>query len=62
LKKRKFSPLKLSSRKKSIATLTKMQTMVIVDDFDFINAAVNDASQEIFHKHEAPRGTAGPSI
>jgi hypothetical protein len=53
LKKRKVSPPKPSSRKKSRATLTKMQTVLTVDDFDFIIAAVNDASQEILQKHEA---------
>jgi hypothetical protein len=44
LKKRKVSPLKPYSQKKSRATLTKMQTMLTVHDFDFIIAAVNDAS------------------
>jgi hypothetical protein len=53
LKKRKVSPPKPSSRKKSRATLTKMQTVLTVDDFDFIIAAVNDASQEILQKQEA---------
>jgi predicted nucleotidyltransferase len=53
LKKRKVSPLKPSSQKKSRATLTKMQTVLTVDDFDFIIAAVNDASQEILQKQEA---------
>jgi hypothetical protein len=44
LKKRKVSPPKPSSQKKSRATLTKMQTVLTVDDFDFIIAVVNDAS------------------
>jgi hypothetical protein len=47
LKKKKVSPPKPSSRKKSRATLTKMQTMFIVDDFDFIIVVVNNASQQI---------------
>jgi hypothetical protein len=53
LKKRKVSPTKPTSQKKSRATLTKMQTMLTVDDFDFIIAAVVDASQDILQKHEA---------
>jgi hypothetical protein len=53
LKKRKVSPTKPTSRKKSRATLTKMQTVLTVDDFDFIIAAVADASQDILQKHEA---------
>jgi predicted nucleotidyltransferase len=53
LKKRKVSPPKPSFRKKSRATLTKMQTVLIVDDFDFIIADVNNASQEILQKQEA---------
>jgi hypothetical protein len=44
LKKRKVSPMKTSSRKKSRATLTKIQTVFIVDDFDFIIATVADVS------------------
>ena len=53
LKKRKVSPMKPTSRKKSRATLTKMQTVLTIDDFDFIIAAVEDASQDILQKHEA---------
>jgi phosphoribosylanthranilate isomerase len=53
LKKRKVSPMKPTSWKKSRATMTKMQTVLTIDDFDFIIAAVNDASQEILQKHEA---------
>jgi hypothetical protein len=30
-----------------------MQTVLTVDDFDFIIAAVNDASSEILQKNEA---------
>jgi hypothetical protein len=47
LKKRKVSPLKPSSQKKSRATMTKMKTLLTVDDFEFIIAAINDASHEI---------------
>jgi hypothetical protein len=53
LKKRKFSPLKPSSQKKSKSILTKMLTVLTFDDFDFIIAAVNDASQKILQKQEA---------
>jgi hypothetical protein len=53
LKKRKVSPLKPSSQKKSKATMTKMQTVLTSDDFDFIIAALNDASLEIAEKQGA---------
>jgi hypothetical protein len=53
LKKRKVSPQKPSSRKKSRATVTKMKTVLTADDFDFIIAALNDASLEIIEKQEA---------
>jgi hypothetical protein len=52
-KKRKVSPLKPSSWKKSKATMTKMQTVLTSDDFDFIIAALNDASLEIAEKQMA---------
>jgi hypothetical protein len=35
------------------ATMTKMQTILTSDDFDFIIAALNDASLEIVEKQEA---------
>jgi hypothetical protein len=50
LKKRKVSPPKPSSWKKSKATMTKMQTVLTSDDFDFIIATLNDASLEIAEK------------
>jgi hypothetical protein len=53
LKKRKGSPPKPSSRKKSKASMTKMQTVLTSDDFDFLIAALNDASMEIAEKQEA---------
>jgi hypothetical protein len=53
LKKRNFSPLKPSSLKTSKATVTKMKTVLTVDDFDLIIATLNDASLEIVDKHEA---------
>jgi hypothetical protein len=43
-KKRKVSPMKPTSRKKSKATKTKLHTMLTLDDLDFIIAAVSDAS------------------
>jgi hypothetical protein len=54
-KKRKVSSLKPSSRKKLKATMTKMQTVLTSDDFDFIIAALNDASLEIAEKQEAKK-------
>jgi hypothetical protein len=53
LKKRTVSPLKLSSRKKSKSTMTKMKTVLTFDDFDFIIVALNDASLEIGKKQAA---------
>jgi hypothetical protein len=50
LKKRKVSPQKPSSQKKSKASMTKMQTILTSDDFDFIIATPNDASLEIVEK------------
>jgi hypothetical protein len=52
LKKRKVSPLKPSSRKKSKEIRTKFETTLTSDDFDFIVAALNDASLEIAEKQE----------
>jgi hypothetical protein len=52
LKKRKGSHLKHSSRKKSKATMIKMQTVLTSDDFDFLIAAMQDASLEIAEKQE----------
>jgi hypothetical protein len=40
LKKRKGSPLKPSSQKKLKATMTKMQTFLTSNDFDFLIAAM----------------------
>jgi hypothetical protein len=52
-KKRKVSPLKFFSRKKSKATKTKFETTLTSDDFDFIIVALTDASMEIAEKQEA---------
>jgi hypothetical protein len=55
LKKRKVSPLKYSSWKKSRATVTKIQTTLTPDDFDFIIASLNVASLEIVEKQGAKK-------
>jgi hypothetical protein len=52
-KKRKVSPMKPTSRKKSKATKTKLQTVLMLDDFEFIIAAISDASQDIMQNTEA---------
>ena len=52
-KKWKVSLPKPSSRKKSKASMTKMQTILTSDDFDFIVVALKDASLEIIKKQEA---------
>jgi hypothetical protein len=51
-KKRKVSLPKPSSQKKVKETMTKMQTILTSDDFDFIIVAMNDASLEIAKKQE----------
>jgi hypothetical protein len=53
LKKRKVSPLKPSSWKKSRATMTNMKILLTTDDFDFIIALLNDALLEIMEKQES---------
>jgi hypothetical protein len=53
LNKRKVSPPKPSSQKKSRATVTKMQTTHTPNDFDFTIASLNDTSLEIAEKQEA---------
>jgi hypothetical protein len=50
LKKRKVSPSKASFQKKSRATMTKIQTTITLDDFDFIIVSLNDSSLEIMEK------------
>jgi hypothetical protein len=52
LKKRKGSPQKPSSRKKSKAPVTKLQTTLTPDDFNFIVAALNDVALEIVETQE----------
>jgi hypothetical protein len=50
LKKRKVSPSKPSSQKKSKASMTNMQTFLTSNDFYFIIATLNDASLEMVEK------------
>jgi hypothetical protein len=55
-KKRKVSPPPPPEAfflEKSKASMTKMQTILTSNDFDFIVAALNDASLEIIEKQEA---------
>jgi hypothetical protein len=47
LNKRKVSPTKPTSEKKSRETFPKMQIVLTIDDFDFIIAIVSDASLDI---------------
>jgi hypothetical protein len=52
LQKRKGSPQKPSSRKKSKAPVTKLHTTLTLDDFNFIVAALNDVALEIVETRE----------
>jgi hypothetical protein len=45
--------MKPTSQKKSKATKTKLQTVLTLDDFDFIIAVVSDASQDLLQNTEA---------
>jgi hypothetical protein len=54
-KKRKLSPMKPTSRKKSKSTRTKLQTVLMLNDFDFIIVVVSDASQDIMQNTEAKK-------
>jgi hypothetical protein len=54
-KKRKVSPSKPYSWKKSKETMNKLQTILTPNDFDFIVVALNDASLEIAEKQEAKK-------
>jgi hypothetical protein len=53
LKKRKVSPTNPSSQKKLKSSMTKMQTTLTSDDFDFIVPALNDSLLEIEEKQTA---------
>jgi hypothetical protein len=53
--KRKMTPPKPSSRKKSKATQTMLKTTLTPDDFDFLIATLNDVSLELAEKQEAKK-------
>jgi hypothetical protein len=57
IKKRKGSPPKPSSWKKSKAPVTKMQTTLTPDDFSFLLTTMNEAIEEITEKQEAKQET-----
>jgi hypothetical protein len=42
--------MKYSSRKKPRTPITKMRIALMLDEFDFIVAVVNDSSKEIIEK------------
>jgi hypothetical protein len=54
-KKRKVTPQKNSSRKKAKATRTKFETVLTLDEFDFIVTALNNSSLEIGEQWEAKK-------
>jgi hypothetical protein len=56
-KKRKVSPTKPTLRKKSRDSNTKLQTVLTLDDFDFIIAIISDASRDIMPNTEAKKET-----
>jgi hypothetical protein len=56
-KKRKVSPTKPTSRKKSKASKLKLQTVITVNDFDFIIASISDALEDILQRTEAKQET-----
>jgi hypothetical protein len=54
-KERKVSPMKPTSWKKSKASKPNLQTVLTIDDFDFIIVVVLDASQDILQNNEAKK-------
>jgi hypothetical protein len=50
IKKRKGSPPEPSSRKKSKTPVTKLQTTLTQDDFNFLITAMNESLEEIEEK------------
>jgi hypothetical protein len=56
-KKRKVSLQKPSARKKTRANKPQSKNVFIVDDVDFIIAAMEDASDDILQRHEAKQKT-----
>jgi hypothetical protein len=61
-KKRKVSPMKPTSQKKSKASKPKVQTMLMVDDFDFIIVVVSDVSEDILLRNESKQEKMYDSI
>jgi hypothetical protein len=45
--------MKPTSRKKSKVSKPKLQTMLMVNDFDFIITSVSDASEDILQRNKA---------
>jgi hypothetical protein len=56
-KKRKVSPKKPSSQKKSKSSKPKLQTVFMVDDIDLIIVVVSDISENILQRNEAKQET-----
>jgi hypothetical protein len=56
-KKRKGSPSKSSSKKKEKVTVTKMNTTLNPDDFNFLLETLNEVIEEITEKKEAKNQT-----
>jgi hypothetical protein len=54
-KKRKVTPSKTSSRKRTKANRTTFKTTLTQDDFNFLIAALNDASLEIAERQEVKK-------
>jgi hypothetical protein len=56
-KKRKVSPMKPSSRKKSKANKPKIQTVLTMDDIDLIIDAISDTTKYILQENEEKQET-----
>jgi hypothetical protein len=56
-KKIKVSPMKPTSRKKYKATKPQMQTVLTMDDIDFIIIVVSDNLEDILHHYKAKQET-----
>jgi hypothetical protein len=60
--KRKVSPTKTTSRKKSRVSKPKLQIVLMVDDFDFIITSISDALEDILQRIKAKQETMYGSI
>jgi hypothetical protein len=56
-KKRKVSPTKPTSQKRSKASKPQMQNVLTMDDIDFIIVIVSDTSEDILQRNEAKQET-----